>query len=254
MIIFLFLISILPFEKHPLWSGAAGDLTIVKYVGGVSLFYAVLYRLGRGSVPTYFGTWPTRLYLLFFGFVVMSYVNGGAGFSWIASPILIQASVLLLFVLVLAVVDTVKRLRWTLLVTVGSVGWASLHVIREWQKNRGWETGSRLFWVAGDSNYLAISAVLVIPLAWYMSQEKRPRWERLFCLACMVVALAATLLGASRGGFVGLIAALAVVSWHSQKRVRNLILASVVLIVFNVVYPYSPLHRFLHPNAGDEFS
>jgi O-antigen ligase len=153
-----------------------------------------------------------------------------------------------------AVVDTVKRLRWTLLVSIGSMGWASLYVIREWQKARGWETGMRPGWVVGDSNYFGISAVLVIPLAWYISQDKRPFLERVFCLGCMVLTLAATLLGGSRGGFLGLIAALVVVSLHSRKRVRNLTLASVVLVVFNVVYPYSPLHRFLHPNAGDKLS
>lgn len=254
MIIFLFLVLILPFEQVPLWSDPAGDLTIFKYVGAACLIYAILYRIGRGSVPRYLGTLQTRLYALFFVFVLISCMHLGEGFSWSAGPFLIQVSVMLLFVLVPAVVDTVKRLRWTLLATVASMGWASLYVIREWQKARGWETGARPGWVVGDSNYFGVSAALVIPLAWYMSQEKRPVWERTLCLGCMVLTLMATLLGASRGGFLGLIAALGVVSWHSRKRVRNLILASVVLIVFNVVYPYSPLHRFLHPNAGDEFS
>lgn len=254
MIVFLFLVSILPLQQHPLWSQFAGELTIVKYIGAASLFYAILYRIRRGTVPRYFDTLSARLYLLFFGFVLISYADGGAGFSWSSSPILNQACFLLLFFLVPAVVDTLKRLRWTLLTSVGSMGWASLYVIREWQKARGWETGMRPGWVVGDSNYFAISAALVIPVAWCMSQGKRPLWERVFCLTCMLLTLAAALLGGSRGGLLGLVAAMAVMAWHSRKRVRNLSLAAVLLVGFNVAYPYSPLHRFLHPNAGDEWS
>ena len=60
--------------------------------------------------------------------------------------------------------DSLQRLRWVILMAIGSVAYASLHLIREWQKYGGMAAGYRPGWVVGDPNYYSISALLCIPM------------------------------------------------------------------------------------------
>jgi O-antigen ligase len=160
-------------------------------------------------------------------------------------------SVLLLCFILVSVVDSLKRLRWVVLTAVGSLAWASLYVLREWQQNQGWATGYRGAWVVGDENHFAISAICGITLAWFMAQEQGPGWKRWFLRSCMVLTAIAMLVSASRGGLLGLVAAMLFVVMRSPHRARNFVAVFVLLAAFNVLYPRSPLQRLLHPTVYD---
>jgi O-antigen ligase len=84
-----------------------------------------------------------------------------------------------------------------------------------------------------------------------MLGSKRP-WERVFCAGCLLVTVLAVTLGASRGGFLGLVAAFLFVVWHSRERMRNLVMAGALVLPLTIILPISPLGRLLHPNPGDE--
>jgi O-antigen ligase len=77
------------------------------------------------------------------------------------------------------------------------------------------------------------------------------RWERWLCAGCLGVTLVAVTLGASRGGFLGLVASLIFVVWHSRQRLRNLVVAGGLVLPLSLLMPISPLARLLHPNNGD---
>lgn len=252
MIFFYLLISVMPLTHHPLWSQFVGDLTIIKYLGGACLVYAVVHLFIRQRLPSYFRSGQARLFALLYLMTVVSYFTLSAPtLSWFYSPLLSYTSFALLLFVTISIVDTMDRLRWVLLVMIASVAFASLYVLREWQKFHDVYKDFRPGWVVGDPNYFTVSALCVLPVAFYMMIGKRPLLERLFCFGCLTVTLLAVTLGASRGGFLGLVAAFACVIWHSRRRVRNSIAVAALLLPLVVFAPSSPLHRFLHPASGD---
>lgn len=251
MILFYLLISVMPLSSHPLWGRFVGEMTVIKYVGAGCLLYAGLHLAARKQLPRYFSTAQSKWFLLFFFLTTLSYVTLGRAFSWESSPLISYLSFAFLFFIVLSVVDSLYRLRWVLLISVGSVAFASLYVIREWQKyHHTWEH-FRPGWYVGDPNYYTVSALVALPLAFYLMLERRPRWERLFCLGCLVTTLVGVTLAASRGGFLGLIAAFLFVVLRSRQRVRNLVLASALLVPLSLAAPTSPLKRLLYPAHFD---
>jgi O-antigen ligase len=254
MILFYFLILIMPLTRHPLWSRLMGEMTVFKYVGGVCVIYAVFYLLGRREPPPFLHSQPARLFLLLYLIATASYFTKSMPGQWDFSPFLSYTSFLLLFFITLTTVDTVPRLRSMLMVCIGSAAFASLYVVREWQREHNLYADFRPGWVVGDSNNFAITALVCLPVAFYLMLEGSILWRRLFSAGCLAVTLVAVTLGASRGGFLGLLAGFLYLVLRSRRRMRNLILVSALVIPAVLLLPTSPLHRFLHPTWIDTAS
>ncbi|MGB6482025.1 MAG: O-antigen ligase family protein [Candidatus Acidiferrales bacterium] len=247
MILFYFLITQLPLDQDPTWGKFLGAATLIKYVGLVCVFYAIVHLTARHSAPRYLATLQARLFLVFLTLSFFSYCLMGPAFSLRSSPIISYLSMAFLFFVVLSIVDTLPRLRWTILAAVGSMGWASLFVVREWMRDPMWRPGS----VAGDANYFALDACLALPLAFLLVWRSRVRWERLFALGCLLVTLGASLLGGSRGGLFALIATCLWLVWHSPHRLRNTTVLAILIIPPLLFFPFSPVRRLAHPKYSD---
>lgn len=252
MIFFYLLVSIMPLTRHPIWGRVVGDLTMTKYVGVASFLYAVFYLFSRRSLPAFFRSAQARWFTVLYFLAAISYVTKGTTEDWQFSPFVSYTLFFVFFLVTLSVVDSLRRLRLVLLVAVGSVGFASLYVLREWQKFHSFYDHFRPGWVVGDPNYFTVSALLCLPLAFFLAMEKRPRWERLFCLGCLSLTLLAVTLAASRGGLLGLVTAFLFVVWHSQRRIRNLAVIAALVIPLGLFAPASPIERFLNPSRGDQ--
>ena len=254
MILFYWLVSIMPLAQHPLWSMFVGQLTLTKYIGLACLLYAAVYLAGRGTFPRAWRASLTRWLLLFYALQALSRFTRSLPNPFEMDPLLSYTSFVLLFFVTVSVVDSPLRLRWTLLVAIGSVALASLYVLREWQKYHDVLAGFRPGFVVGDANYYTLSAVLCLPLAFYWMRGERPAWERFYCLGCVLVTLAGVSLAASRGGFLGLVAAFVLVIWRSERRARNFLLVAALSVPLLLLLPLSPLDRLLHPNYSDTFA
>jgi O-antigen ligase len=250
MIFFYLLVFVMPLSSHPLWAKVTGDLTVVKYLGGACVLYAFLDLAWQQRIPNFLKTWQARWFLLLLLMVAISYQLNGNG-AWQSSPLLSYLSFLLLFVATVSCLDTLQRVRRTLLVATGSSAFASLYVIREWQQNHGLYAEFRPGWISGDANYYSLSVILVLPIAFALIRTPRSLWERWLCIGCMSVSLIGLMLAASRGGFLGLVAATLFMVLRSPHRLRNLSLIAVVLVPLVFVIPASPLQRLLHPTGGD---
>ncbi len=251
MIFFYLLVSVMPMTHHPLWGRVVGEVTVIKYVGGACVLYAVLHFLVRRRPPQFFASWQARLFVVFYLLAALSFFTTSLPTDFRFSPFLSYTSFVGLFFITVTVVDSVNRFRWVLLVAIGSVAFAALYVLREWQKFHTVYRNFRPGWVVGDPNYFTVSALVVIPLAFYLLIERRPLWERAFCLGSLIVALLAVMVAASRGGFVGLLAAFAFVIWHSRQRAQNVVLTAMLLIPISLLAPASPIRRFVRPVPGD---
>lgn len=252
MIFFYLLVAVMPLVNHPLWSHFVGELTMTKFVGVACLFYALGHCAVQRSVPNFFGSGVARLFLLFYFLAAFSYFWKGARLPWSTNTLTSYTSFLFLFFVTLAVVDSVARLRATLLVAIGSLAFASLYVIREWQQYHNLIAGFRPGYITGDPNYFTLSAVVCLPLAYYMMLQAEEWWGKAYCLGCLLVTLVAVMLAASRGGFLGLVTAVLFIVWRSPRRIRNLVVIAACLIPLLLFAPSSPVHRLFHPDYGDQ--
>jgi O-antigen ligase len=252
MLLYLFLITLLPLTEHPVWSRYVGEMTIIKYLGAACLVYAIAHLGIRKSFPPYLGTNQSWWYLSFLLMNVVSYLTRSTPSAWEFNPILSYVSVFILGLITITLIDSLERLNWLLLAMVGSVAWGSLYVLREWQKYHAVLANFRPGYIVGDSNYFAISALISLPLAYQLAMRGggHKDWQRYFCLACLAVTLVAFLLASSRGAFLGLLAALGVVVWRSRHRARNFALTFLMLLPL-IVVPRSPVQRIVRPTAGD---
>jgi len=252
MFLFYWLIAILPLEQHDLWGRVLfGNFTVIKLLGLAVFLYALGYACWKGRWPSFRGPMACSV-LVFISLQVANYFFHVADLQnfWMAYSHVI--SILILFISSLILIDSRRRLHWSLLAALGAVAFVSLHVLRQWQLYRGTFVGFRPGGMLADSNYYALVAGLWIPLAflWSMNQG-RPKWERLYCFGCLMVALAGSMVASSRGGFLGLMTAFAWIIWQSPHRVRNTVLAGVLIVPISVWFPGSPLRRLTDPSSGD---
>jgi len=251
MVLFYWLILIMPLENHPIWELHIGPFTVVKYVGLGCVAYALAYLPLRKGLPPLVGTWQARAFILFFLMAASSYfTKGNRSTLGIESPFTTYLSFLLLFFVTLSAVDSPERLRRVLLAAIGSVGFASVYVIREWQKS-GFAVGFRPGWVVGDANYFTVSAAACLPLALYLTIVSRARRERLYCLACLTTTLGAIVLGASRGGLIALTVSCFWLIWQIPNRRKVLAISAFIVTPILVLAPNSPVRRLFHPNWTD---
>jgi O-antigen ligase len=252
MFLYYWLIWILPVWQHPIWGQKIGPLTVFEYLGAVCLVYACSHIVDRGILPSFLGTWETCLVVLLYLIALFSALTKEQGISLSNGPLIIYTSSLCLIFISMSLIDTLRRLRWAVLTLIGSYGFASLYVIREWQKGRLANPNYRPWgWIVGDSNYFAAAAIFAIVLAFYFMHGKPPRWEKAYCIVCLLLTLLAVTFCASRGGFLGLVAASLFLAWHTKRRTRNLVLISALVLPLSLVLPMSPLHRFL--NTSEDY-
>jgi O-antigen ligase len=151
-------------------------------------------------------------------------------------------------------VNSLDRLRWVLLVSVGSVAYASLYVIRQWQEFHNVYPGFRPGGATGDSNYFALATVLALPISFCLLWDRGHKWERLFALGCLGISLLALTFAASRGGFLGMTAELLFLVSKTKRRLRNLAVMAVMVIPISIAFPSSPISRLLHPGYADNLA
>jgi O-antigen ligase len=249
MVLFYLLVVVMTLIQHQFWGADIGALTPVKYLGGACMAMAIYRVVQTRQVPPILSTIPARLFLLFAMIAGSSWIMVGErdplGFGF--SPAASYLSFLMLLFIVYVLVDNSDRLRWTVLAAISSTVVASLYVLREAQKG-----SDRPGWVAGDANYFTISVVLVFPLALYLASGKYPLWQRLYCGGSVLIMTAATMLAASRGGFLALLAAGVMLIGRSKNWLRYVIVLVVLLVSAVLLAPVSPWQRLVNPTHSDQ--
>src|SRR5271156_4033559 len=159
MILFYILIFSLPLSQHWLFGAGLGDFTVVKFLALACLPFALLrlftrLRSGRLRVPEL--SMPLLVYSVialfsYFGAQHHGFVVSLQTKSTMTTENLIF-SMLLFFILMTGMIDSMTRLYRVLLTLIGSVAITSLYVVRDWSFNRSlpdYRPGG----VSGDANY-----------------------------------------------------------------------------------------------------
>jgi len=254
MILYYLLVFSLPLAGHDLVTRVVMGMTTVKWLGLACLLVALLHAAARRRLPPLLSSPQGRVFVLFLVVVGLSYaINiGYAGREKISEDVIgIFAAHLMFFVTTLCLVDSLERLRYTLLAAIGGIAFASLYAVREWQVAIALYGSHRPTYIVGDPNYFTGAAIVVIPVALNFALGGGPRLLRLYCGVCLLLTFAAVTLAASRGGFLGLLAALAVLLWQSPRRVRVAVLVVCVLAPLMAIPSSSPVARLMNPAASD---
>ena len=253
MFLFYLLIAVMPIERHPIWGRVFADVTMTKYLGAVCVMVAILQLARQHSAPRFLATAQAKLYLLFLALATFIYLINGATFDPQNTNLISYFSFLVLMLITMILVDNPRRLYWSLVVAVAGVAWASLYSIREWVAGvQAWGPAFRPGWVTGDSNYFGVNVLLCLPVAFTLLLNTKKLWQRAFFLGCVLLILAATMLGASRGGLLGFVAAFLFLLMHAERRKTYVAVLLAVVIPFLVFSPASPVKRLLHPTHSDQ--
>jgi O-antigen ligase len=248
---YVFVLS-LTLISHPIFAIEIAGMTVSKYLGTACLVYALM-TLGRGRPVRFLATPQARWYLSLYALSIVSYAVSLVGSNpgeW--SVVVLLSSQVIFFITTLILVNSLERLRKVLLMAMGSVALGALYMLKEWWGGSAvYGAGYRPGYVTGDPNFFAACAILCLPLAFGWTMEGRRGWERVYCLGCLLLGLAGSMVAASRGGFLGLLLALGVFVWHSRYRAKVMTLVAGVLVVFLVVSPSSPVRRLLEPTQSD---
>jgi O-antigen ligase len=251
MLIYYFLIFVLPLEYHRIWGHAYGNITVIKYVGAASILYAAVHFFQRERVPSFFAARSARWFFVFMAMAIIEFVRVGNFWFLSQSRLFNCISFMLFFFVTITVVDSHSRLRGVLLAAVGSVAFASLYAIRDWQKYRGIYEGYRPSGPTGDPNYFALTAMFTIALGTYLAIQRAGKLQTYFCLGSVFVTTVAVTLGGSRGAFLGMAAMFLMVVLRSNRRMLYLSVAGTVFLFPSLFLANSPLRRFFAPSERD---
>jgi len=148
-----------------------------------------------------------------------------------------------IFIVIVNVVRTEKRLKGLLLVTLVVSMWLSLGAINDYRLNlttvEGYRVGGRGTGIFGNSNDMALFLVTSVPIAIAYFFRSRNGVVKVIYGGCAVLMMAAIVLTYSRGGFVGLMAVLGLIAWKFGQRQR-LTIAVCGLILFIALMIFAP--------------
>lgn len=153
--------------------------------------------------------------------------------------------VVLMFIVMVNVVRTEKRLKAMLLlvlITSCIVSAAAVNdyrmgvFLRDLENNRIRGSLGNLF---DNPNDLALHLVTMVPLAFGLLLASRAGLKKLFFVGCAGLIMAGVVATFSRGGFIGLVCVAAVLAWRLAKSNKFLIVAGlpIVLVLFLLFAP-----------------
>ena len=150
--------------------------------------------------------------------------------------------IFLITILISSMTDSESRVRWILLVSLGTIGGISfrsfLGIIIT--------GGSRVYGPGGlyeDNNDYAILLNLALPMLFYFGQKEKQRWLRYTFYLFSFTSLITILFTYSRGGFIGLCLALIFMALKSRYKITGLIGVAVLGVVFFSFAPKEVLNR-----------
>ncbi len=197
------MIIIMPLEKNPyMWLaesffGVMPDFTVIKLFGLLGFVWAVLQFLQQ-RVTGVFDSRQARLFLVFYAGVIFSGILSGSGLLAVGRYL----NLLLFLPFVLAGTRDHVELRRVIYAMPLGMALIFPYGLKQWAT-----FGTRFGLGVNESNYLAASLVLLIPLALAIAIQQVTTTRRALWTVVVVVLVAMLLLTGSRGGFLGLLLA-----------------------------------------------
>lgn len=244
MILFYLLIALAPFVNPPIIWRILGSTGTFKVLGALCVIYVIVDIAGGKSLPAYFRSAQARFFAALFVLASISFFVMSDSFE--NTTLLIYLDFVIFFFVTVSLVNSTRRLRWTLFASVLGIAYGSADIIHEWLRFHSTVANYRAGDSVGDGNYFSTSAALILPFVLLMIFYSKKNSEKLFFSGCLLIAAVAIMLTGSRGGALAVATSMLYLIWHSRNRVRNLLLIAAVTLPLAVFLPTSPLNRVLH--------
>lgn len=151
-----------------------------------------------------------------------------------------------LFVLIVNLIKSFDRLKIFIGVFVATCAYHGIAAVIDFSAG----SGERLTGISepyfGDPNDLALSLVMVLPLAWWLSTIVQSMWSRMVLYGAMLAMIAGIVATQSRGGLLALIASVSVlIALQGRQMLGTLAIIVVAAIAFSmVVLPADVFDRY----------
>ncbi len=254
LLIFSAIILIVPLAFFAPFTGLVSYVAIAytrphewAYMPGVQLSFAVAVATLLGYVIFEFARRAPRLVpnaLLLLLWLQLTMATFFAHSPELAQGKLIEFSKTFLMVLLMtAMVDSEKRVRWLLLGTVLAIGFlafrSNIGIILTLGQSRIYGPGGAF----EDNNDYALLLNLAAPMAFYVARGERNRRLRFLCYTLSAMMMITVLFTLSRGGFLGLCFVLIGLALKSKYKVIGILAVLLIGSATFVLLPNQIIER-----------
>ncbi len=232
--VWLLLFIVVSFARPEDWIPGFRYLPLAKITGGLAIM-ALLFALSgnRQRLPReviYLFLLTAQLWVT----VPMSPVWRGGAFNTMRD----FTKVLPIIIVMALVVNTIKKLRWLILVQTASVAMIAVATIWKGHQFRGRLEGA-LSGIYFNGNDLAIAIAISVPLCLYFLFRSRSKVGKAIWTLAILVMVYAAFLTVSRSGLISLVAATAICLWEFAIRGRRRYLLVVAVIAGIIFWIYT---------------
>jgi O-antigen ligase len=155
----------------------------------------------------------------------------------------IFARAVVMFIVIVNAARTEKRLRWLILLSIGSGLMMSAGALHDYWAGKltveGYRVDGQLGGIFGNSNDMALHLATMLPLAAALAVGARNLLKKAVYAAGALLLVAGTIVTFSRGGFLAMAASLFVLAWTLRRRNRLALVACscALFVLFFAVAP-----------------
>jgi putative inorganic carbon (HCO3(-)) transporter len=228
LFLFTFVLYFRPYELIPALSGVSSMALIVAVPTLVFFFFTQFTREGNLTARPR----EVNLVLLFVAAALLSIplaINRGEAWGEFNDKFI---KAVLMFIVMVNVVRTERRLRWLLWLSLAISCFLAAHAVADYRAGRLGDLGVRVAGVVGgmfgNPNDMALHLVTMVPIAVALFFTTRNPLSKFIYAACAALIVAGVVVSFSRGGFLGLIAACGVLAWKLGRKHKLLVGVSVL--------------------------
>jgi O-antigen ligase len=238
LFLFTFVLYFRPYE----WSvSLTGLSTIAFWIAAATLLVFVPTQLAlEGNITARPAEVNLLLLLLLAALLSLTFAIDRSVAWW---SLVEYSKVAAMFIVMVNVVRTELRLKLLLWLVILVSIVVSIAAVIDYRAGNLALEGRRIAGVIGglfsNPNDLALHLVVIVPIAIGLALATRNPLAKIFYLLCALLFISGIVVTFSRGGFMGLIAAISVLAWKLARRAR-LVFALVGILVIGAVVAVAP--------------
>jgi hypothetical protein len=150
---------------------------------------------------------------------------------------------IVMFIVMVNVVRTKARLKGLLFLALAAGLWLSFEAVNDFRLGlmtvEGYRAGGRGGGIFGNSNDMALFLVTLVPIAIALLLGSRSLARKFLFGGCAVLMVSGIVLTYSRGGFIGLLAALTFLAWKAGqgRRFEIIVVGFLIVVAFLALVP-----------------
>ena len=153
---------------------------------------------------------------------------------------------------ILALVDTPKKFRWVVFVSVASIAIVALISSVNYLSVADYQTTMRrMQGTSFDPNYFAIAIISLLPLSFYAGLGEKNKIFKIFYFVFSVLLMVGLVLTQSRGGLLGMAVILFLAIFRSRNKVTAIVVVAIVATLAVSFMPQSVWDRFAKTKIED---